>query len=84
MLDPLQAERQLAAIEAASVPHLEQDAVLKIIRRHQRRMTPPTETTGRSLHEALLESGIPVKHVPTEKPAKAAGRAGTGRKGKRG
>lgn len=37
MLAPLQAERQLLAIEVISVPHMKQDAIGRLLGRLQRR-----------------------------------------------
>lgn len=68
MLPQLHAERQLLAIEAASVPHMKDTARQAVIRRHQRTVTRDQTTRARSAHEALLAAGIPVVRVPVAKP----------------
>lgn len=70
MLPQLHAERQLLAIEAASVPHMKDTARQAVIRRHQRTVTrDQTTTRARSAHEALLAAGIPVVRVPVPEPS---------------
>lgn len=64
MLGPLQAERQLAAIEAASVPHMKQEAITKVVRRYERRVERPGTHRAATMHEALMQAGIPVEVVP--------------------
>jgi hypothetical protein len=83
MLPQLQAERQLLAIEAASVPHMEQRSRAKVIGRYERHARDATR--AKSTFEALIQAGVPVHDVPTSKGTRAAtGQAGTRRKGKRG
>jgi len=60
-LPQLQAERQLARIEAASVPHMKDPAA--VIRRHLRAASdaPAKRLTA---VEALTQAGIPIVRVP--------------------
>ncbi len=84
MLPELQAERQLLAIEAASVPHMTDKSRTSVIGRWER-LSRGAAAHAKSAVEALLQSGIPVRYVPTPKHARAmTGQAGTTRKGKRG
>jgi hypothetical protein len=78
MLPELQAERQLLAIEAASVPHLKQEKAGQLIDRWVRRARGIT--AGKSVSQALMESGIPIRLIPPRRPT---GQPGTRRKAKR-
>jgi len=88
MLGPLQAEQQLAAIEAAATPNMKPEAVTRLTRRYLKIAGRPNEEQPASLHGALQEAfkaaGIQVRYVPKEPAAKATGQAGTRRKGRRG
>lgn len=66
MLPRLQAERQLRAIEAASVPHMKPEDVSRVMRRHGEQLNPK-EQRPRGLHDALMGAGIQVVEVPTPK-----------------
>jgi hypothetical protein len=62
MLPQLQAERQLLAIEACSVPHMAETSRLAVLNRHARRIEGTR--TPQSALEALQRLPIPVRHVP--------------------
>jgi hypothetical protein len=61
MLPQLQAERQLQAIEAASVPHMTEQARGRLISRHVRRARAERPKTA---GEALATLPIPVIYEP--------------------
>lgn len=70
MLPELQAERQLLAIEAASVPHMTQQSRLDVLTRWARRGQPKQARpalTKDEMHAALAASGIPIVHVTKKK-----------------
>jgi hypothetical protein len=84
MLPQLQAERQLLAIEAASVPHMEKSSRSSLIDRYIARARGEA-VRAKSFVEALMAEGVRVVQVPASKrPGKATGRAGTRRGVKRG
>lgn len=63
MLPPLQAEAQLAQIEAVSVPHMTAQGQRDVFRRHQdilRQHSRPARATK----AGLAAAGIRVRHVP--------------------
>jgi hypothetical protein len=81
MLPELQAERQLLAIEAATMahPNLEPRVRAAVLSRYQRRLEGRS-ARAKTAAEALGGLGIPVIH----EPAPARSRPRDGRKGKRG
>lgn len=64
MLGPLGAGKQLAAIEAALVPHLKQDAAKRIMERHRRALKRPEERkpAAMALLDGFREAGFAVVH----------------------
>jgi hypothetical protein len=67
MLPALYAERQLLAIEAASVPHMSEHVRRELVGRYARRVERAGgETKPRSAHEALLAAGVKVAEVPAK------------------
>jgi hypothetical protein len=79
MLPLLEAEQQLRAIEAASVPQMKDDARRAVFDRYARVIERSTTGRAKTAHEALLAAGIPVVYKPGRK---ATGRAGKRRRGK--
>lgn len=65
MLSRLSAERQLLAIEAASVPHMKPDAVGRVTGRYRRIVAP--KERPRSLLDTFREAGFPVVYEPAKK-----------------
>lgn len=78
MLAPLQAERQLLAIEASTVPHLKPEDARRVIERHTR-VLRPKESRAQSLTGALLGAGVRMVEVPAVKPSQPP-RDGHGRR----
>ena len=64
-LPQLQAERQLAAIEASTFPHMKPEDAKRISERHRRALTPPEEPKPPALRllDGLREHGIQIEHV---------------------
>jgi hypothetical protein len=69
MLAPLQAERQLLAIEASTVPHLKPEDARRVLERHTR-ILRPKEARAKNLTSALLGAGVQVVEVPAGKPSR--------------
>lgn len=68
MLPELHAERQLELIEAASVPHMTDDARRKVFGRYTDRLQAGAGMTrARTAHEALMAAGIRVVEVPRKR-----------------
>ena len=65
VLPQLQAERQLAAIEASVFPHMKSEDAKRIAERHRRAAAPPEEPkpTALRLLDGFREHGIQVEHV---------------------
>lgn len=81
MLPVLAAERQLSAIEAASVPHMKDDARREVFGRYLR-VVERSLGRAKTMIEALMEAGVPVVYKPGRKTArKRTGHGGTKRKG---
>lgn len=72
MLMPLQAERQLQAIEAAFVPHMDKNGHRDVMRKYQQ-MLSRDEKPERATLEGLAAHGITVETVTTESLAAGAG-----------
>jgi hypothetical protein len=70
-LPQLQAERQLAAIEASVFPHMKPEDAKRVAERHRQATKPPEEPRPAAL--ALLDGfrshGLAVVEQPTTKPS---------------
>ena len=73
MLPQLRAEAQIAAIEAAALPHMEAAERTSVIRMYQNTIRRSEEEKPTSAVEALTRAGIPIEYVPVEAPAAADG-----------
>jgi hypothetical protein len=65
MLPQLRAERQLDAIEAASVPHMDKAGHRDTIRRLTQQIGGE-QVRARSASEALATAGIPIEYVTAD------------------
>ena len=72
MLPELQAEQQLYAIEAASVPHMTPQSKSGVFERLMRRVRrPATGRTKEEMYAALAASGVPIVHTKKKRRKEA-------------
>jgi hypothetical protein len=70
MLPEIQAEQQLLAIEAASLPHMKDEDRRGIFARYQSRLRGLGKAQPRSAHQALMQARIRVKRTKLKKRPK--------------